>query len=119
MPTSTINTATRNAMVVAANGLVNTGAGANATYEYGTASFSSVLITWNLDATAPWASPSSGTAALTGTPLALASATGTAAEYRIRDKNGNVIRSGVLDATVSITSGLGYTLAAPVTQPAS
>ena len=119
MPTSTINTATRNAMVVAANDLVNTGAGANATYEYGTASFAAVLVTWDLDATNPWASPSSGTAALTGAPSAIAAATGTAAEYRIKDKDGTVVRSGVLDSTVSITSGLGYTLAAPVTQPAS
>lgn len=123
MPTSTINTATRNAMLDAATGELDSGAGANATYEYGTAGFATVLLVWNLNGTNSFTTAGSstdGTAELTGQPItASASASGTAAEYRIKDKDGNVIRSGNLDASQAITSGTDYNLSATAVQPAS
>ena len=123
MPTSTIDTDTRNAALQAANTELNDGGGANSTYEYGTTGFGTVLVVWNLDGTNPFTtagSTTAGTAELTGQPIsATASATGTAAEYRIKDKAGTVRRSGVLSATQSITSGVSYLLSATAVMPAS
>lgn len=123
MPTSTIDTDTRNAMLQSANTELNDGGGANATYEYGDTGFATVLVTWNLDGTNPFTtagSTTAGTAELTGEPIsATASATGTASEYRIKDKAGTVRRSGTLAATLAITSGSVYNLTATAVQPAS
>jgi len=123
MPTSTIDTDTRNAALDAVNTELNDGSGSNATYEYGTTSFATILVTWNLDGTNPFTtagSTTAGTAELAGEPIsATASATGTAAEYRIKDKDGTVRRSGTLSSTVSITSGSVYNLSATAVMPAS
>ncbi|NEZ65545.1 hypothetical protein D0962_22770 [Leptolyngbyaceae cyanobacterium CCMR0082] len=123
MAISTLDTDTRNAALQAANTELNDGAGSNATYEYLVAGGGTVLIAWDLDGAAPFTtagSTTAGTAELTGEPItATAVATGTAAEYRIKDKDGAIRRSGVLDATLAVTSGSVYNLSATAAMPAS
>lgn len=86
-----------------------------------TASFASALITFDLDGTAAFgastdACPSVATA--TGLPIsATASATGTAASYRIRDKDDNVefesaTLAGLTLSSTAITSGQDFNLTA-------
>ena len=123
MPTSTIDTDSRNAALDALNTELNDGGGANAIYEYGDTGFATILIAWDLDGTNPFTtagSTTAGTAELTGEPIsATGSATGTASEYRIKDKAGTVRRSGTLAATQAIAAGSTYNLTATSVMPAS
>jgi len=123
MPVSTIDDGTRNAALDGANAELNDGGGANATYEFGDATFANIYIIWNMDATTPFVAAGSATqgeAELTGAPLsAVAIATGTATNYRVKDKAGTVRRSGTLATPLSVTTGATYNLSAPSNQPAS
>ena len=123
MAISTLDTDTRNAALQAANSELNDGAGSNATYEYGTANFATILVTWNLDGTNPFTvagSTTAGTSELTGEPIsATAAATGTATVYRLRDKDGTTRRNGTLDTPLAVTSGTVYNLSATAVMPSS
>jgi len=90
----TLTTAARNAACDAIVDLVDVGVGSNGTLEVGTTGFASTLVTFNLAATA-FGAAASGTATAASLPItATASASGTAAEYRVRNADGTAVWSG-------------------------
>lgn len=107
--------------------LVDAGAGANGTLEICTTSFGSVLISFDFAATAFGASTAAAPSVATAASLpitATASGNGTAADFRVKDADGNVIwsESGGVTATggggtveitsTTISSGSSYDLTA-------
>jgi len=126
---ATLTTAARNAACDAIVDLVDVGAGSNGTLQIGTTGFASVLVTFDLDATA-FGDAATGVATAASLPIsATAVATGTAAEYRVRDADDTVVWSGtdvgtfendVVLSTTSISSGQSIDLTACTgTMPAS
>ncbi len=115
----TYTTAVKNDRMNAVDDAINSGAG-TAVLEIGTAGMAAVLATINLPNPAFGAS-ASGVITLQGVPLSDTSAdsTGTAAEARIKDRDGNDVITGltvgtgsediVLDS-VSITAGQTVTI---------
>lgn len=127
---ATLATATRNAMADGAVDLIDGGSGAG-TLQIGTTGFASTLITFTLSDPA-FGAAVTGVASASDLPIAaVAAATGTAAEYRVRDSAGNTIWSGasvtasggggeVQMTSLSITSGQSVNLTAfSFTMPAS
>lgn len=120
----------RNAACDGAVDEIDVGAGANGTLEIGDSGFSTVLVTFNLAATA-FGAASGGTATAASLPIsASAGNTGTAAEYRYKDADGTVVISGtdvgtsgnevVISPSLSITASDNYDLtSASFTMPAS
>lgn len=87
------------------------GTGANVTLEIYTATHALLLATFNLG-TAPFAAATTPTAgnpsivALTGTPYSVtAVASGTAAAYRLKDRDGTIVDSGTGATAISATPG--------------
>jgi len=87
------------------------GVGANVTLEIYTATHALLLATFNLG-TAPFAAATTPTAgnpsivALTGTPYSVtAVASGTAAAYRLKDRDGTIVDSGTGATAISATPG--------------
>ena len=125
----TLSTAARNAMADALVDLVDVGAGSNGTLQIGTTGFATVLVTFDFDATA-FGAAASGVATAASLPIsATAAATGTAAEYRVRDADGTTVWSGtdvgtsgneVTLSSTSISTSQNIDLTAcQYTQPAS
>lgn len=91
---ATLRTTRMNAVETA----IDTGGGANGTLEIGTTGMASILVTFNLSAPAGTVSGD----VLTGSSMpktAVAGNTGTAAEARIKDKNGAIVVSGLTVGT--------------------
>lgn len=123
MANSTIDATSRNSSLDALNAVLTQGAGANPTYEFGDAGFTNTYLVFNLDPTNPFNAAGTtnvGEAEITGEPLAaIGAGTGTATNYQIKDRDGTVRRSGVLDASFAVTNGNAYNLTANAVQPAS
>lgn len=87
--------------------LVDVGSG-TATVEIGNSDFSTVYITYNLNATA-FGAASSGTATANGFPKsATATASGTGTHFRLKDKDGTAVDSQALSSSVNFTNGQSY-----------
>ena len=93
---------------------IHAGAGTNVTLEIYTASFAGLLVTFNLG-TAPMSAATTPTdgnpsiVALSGTPYsATATGSGTAAAYRVKDRDGTVVDSGTGATAVSATAGTSF-----------
>ena len=123
MANSTIDNVSRNNALDSLNAVLAQGTGANPTYEFGDAGFINTYLVFNLDPTNPFnaaGTTTAGEAELTGEPIAATGAgTGTATNYQIKDRDGTVRRSGVLDASFAVTTGNNYNLTANSIQPAS
>ena len=93
---------------------IHAGSGTNVTVEFYTASFASLLMTFNLgttpmsEATTPtYGNPS--ILALAGTPYsATPTGTGTAGAYRVKDRDGTVIDSGTGATAVGTVAGSSF-----------
>lgn len=94
-------TSIRNTLADAVVDAIDVGAGSNGTIQIATAAFASILVTIDFAATA-FGAAASGTASALSTPLeANASATGTAAVFRVRDADDNEVFQGTVGVTSS------------------
>lgn len=88
--------------------LVDVGAG-TATLRIANSGDTTTFITYNLDATA-FGSSSGGVATANGFPKnATAAATGTGTHFYLEDKDGTLVDSQALPASISFTNGVNYT----------
>lgn len=94
----TNSTAAKNAACDAVVDLLDSGAGANGTLEILDTDGTTVLVTFNLPSPA-FGSASDGDAEANAITDASASASGTAASYRAKDTDGNVVWTGSVTAT--------------------
>ncbi len=96
-------------IVDAIMGLIDVGSG-TPVVEIGDTGLASVYISYNLDTPAAFGDSSSGIATANGYPkTAAASATGTGTDYQIKDRDGTVVLSDTLAASVNFTNGQNYT----------
>lgn len=96
----TLDVSARNAALDAIDNLINTTGGGTANLLIGTAGFVSTLVTIPLSNPA-FATASSGSMAITGTPSANATVAGTAAVFRITDRAGTEVLNGTVGTSAT------------------